>query len=154
MPLKKSLGKRKISFHFEQWRGNICRLIKSANIWKRLHYKKPIERKLSNIASLNRHKKWGKKDQIKENLNTRFTTCIRWGGISNFNIELFFFFFSMTKTPQIWSMFFVRLGEICLSGSKLRVIENVERCQKPTRWQQLLHNAGQSRRHCAWKLCW
>lgn len=50
------------------------RLIKSANIWKRLHYKKPIERKLSNIASLNRHKKWGKKDQIKENLNTRFTT--------------------------------------------------------------------------------
>lgn len=72
--IEKSLGKRKISFHFEQWRGNICRLIKSANIWKRLHYKKPIERKLSNIASLNRHKKWGKKDQIKENLNTRFTT--------------------------------------------------------------------------------
>lgn len=72
---KKVLGKGKSHFTSNNIkRGNICRLIKSANIWKRLHYKKPIERKLSNIASLNRHKKWGKKDQIKENLNTRFTT--------------------------------------------------------------------------------
>lgn len=64
---KKVLGKGKSHFTSNNIkRGNICRLIKSANIWKRLHYKKPIERKLSNIASLNRHKNGGKKIKLKK----------------------------------------------------------------------------------------
>lgn len=54
---KKVLGKGKSHFTSNNEEAIFVELIKSANIWKRLHYKKPIERKLSNIASLNRHKK-------------------------------------------------------------------------------------------------
>lgn len=50
----------------------------------------------------------GEGGRIKENLNISSTAQDE----EVYQISILrFFFFSMTKTPQIWSMFFVRLGE-------------------------------------------